>query len=682
MLVPMAKVEIIGPKNLFFEVVERIHADGRLDIEDLTERISHAEIPVDRMEASGGESDIADALDAQQLRVRAILSALHAPAGGVSKARIGSEYDRLWKLERVDLAPEVERVIADMEGRVAGLAAKKTAAESEATVLARYEPILGKIQPLANQLVATGGFDSVALLIDKRYRAGLEQLKVELERITSSQCEMVTAEADENTTAAIVIYSRKYADAVHKFLAVENVNQVRLPQDFQDVPLDTAFSMIRERRLSLPAEIEEIKTEIADLSERWYEKLVAVRDVLADRLEEIAVIPKFGHTDFAFVIDGWLPANEFQAFEKLIRTYFGDEVIVAKVEVTDRDMEDAPVALRNPKWAKPFESLLSYMGMPQYGTFDPTWMLAVFYPLFFGMIVGDMGYGLIMLATVIWMRRKFSDSEGIKIATAVLGPAATSATLFGFIYGEFFGNLLGPKFMDLIKPLYVVSGKLVLTGSLHDTPSGGTLLLPFERTSSEMMMTLLFISLGVGLFQVLLGLGIGVYNGIRTGHKSHVFEKGGIFAFVVGFLILVAGVVGGSALLSPGAKPWVQALGAVVLIGGIFFAFKGGSILGIVESIGALANIASYLRIMAVGLAGAIFAEAVNGIAANMGNPVLGVLVAAPLQALNFIIAAAFSPNIHAVRLNFLEFFGKFYEPSERKYEPFHKSGEEKTDDQ
>ena len=88
---------------------------------------------------------------------------------------------------------------------------------------------------------------------------------------------------------------------------------------------------------------------------------------------------------------------------------------------------------------------------------------------------------------------------------------------------------------------------------------------------------------------------------------------------------------------------------------------------GAIESIGALANIASYARIMAVGLAGAIFADAVNGIGAAMGNPVLGVIIAIPLQVLNFVIAA-FSPNIHAVRLNFLEFFGKFYETGSKEY--------------
>jgi V/A-type H+-transporting ATPase subunit I len=84
----------------------------------------------------------------------------------------------------------------------------------------------------------------------------------------------------------------------------------------------------------------------------------------------------------------------------------------------------------------------------------------------------------------------------------------------------------------------------------------------------------------------------------------------------------------------------------------------------------------SYARIMAVGLAGAIFADAANGMGEALGSPILGILIATPLQALNIVIAA-FSPNIHAIRLNFLEFFGKFYESGSKPYAPFHKTGGE-----
>jgi V/A-type H+/Na+-transporting ATPase subunit I len=319
---------------------------------------------------------------------------------------------------------------------------------------------------------------------------------------------------------------------------------------------------------------------------------------------------------------------------------------------------------------------MGVMGKPKYGTYDPTWMLALFYPLFFGMIVGDIGYGLIMLGTVIWLRMKFPENDGVQLATAVLGPAATSVVIFGFIYGEFFGNLLGPKFVNAIQPIWT------LNGAYHwgyPVPAGASIILPFERTSSQMLIPFLIIAILIGFVQVLLGLIIGIYNGVKTKHWSHVYEKGGIVAFVIGFAVLILMVVFGTLLTANVGSTWalvLQAAAALLLFLGLFYAIKGGSISGGIESILALTHIASYLRIMAVGLAGAIFAEAVNGIAVSMGNPIIGLMLAIPLQVLNFIICA-FTPSIHAVRLNFLEFFGGFFETGSKEYKPFHKTGGE-----
>ena len=357
---------------------------------------------------------------------------------------------------------------------------------------------------------------------------------------------------------------------------------------------------------------------------------------------------------------------------------FGDDVICTQIEISEKDFENAPVAMKNVQWVQPFETLLGMMGKPQYGTYDPTWMLALFYPLFFGMIVGDIGYGLIMLGTVIWLRMKFKDNDGVQLATSVLGPAATSVIAFGFVFGEFFGNLLGPKFGNVIQPIWTLAGSY---GFGYPVPAGAHILLPFERTQGEMLVPFLIIAIVIGLVQVLLGLSIGIYNGIKTKHWSHVYEKGGILAFVAGFVALILMVVFGALLTAKvgGTTALVlQAAAALVLFVGLVYAIRGGSISGGIESILALTHIASYLRIMAVGLAGAIFAEAVNEIAATMGNPVIGLILAIPLQVLNFVICA-FTPNIHAVRLNFLEFFGGFYETGKKDYQPFHKTGGEKS---
>ena len=656
MLVPMAKVEIIGPKNRFMDVVSLLHEHGTLHIEDLTKKIDAGEIPVQHMSVDIGQSGERDRIEDLLIRVRSIIRALHLPGTHVDELTRQKQYLELWRLPALDLAGEVTKVIDEVEERAKTLAQSKSQMEDELALLARYEPILNRIQPLAKQIVTTRNFDSVALLIERRYRGLLDQLKAELDVITHKQCEIVSADVDENSTAAIVVFSKTYSEPVHKFLAMENLNQIRLPSDLQDMPFDQAYSSMHERQVVIPQQLEEVRKELEATSEKWYLRLTTIRDVLTDKLDELSAIPEFGQTGYAFVITGWLPMSDLTKLRTEVQTQFGDDVIVDQLEISEKDMADTPVSMENPAYMKPFQSLLSVYGTPRYGTIDPTWSLFVFYPLFFGMIVGDIGYGLVMLAIVFWLRRRYRESEGIQVATSVLGPAATMVVVFGVLYGEFFGNVFGKGMLNLIQEIHL-----------------GPITLPFERVQSVMVFMILAVA--VGVIQILLGLALGVVNAVRTKNKHHLQERGGILTLILAIFIAVgAGVMATSI---GGAAIWIEIVFAIVALAGFFFAVRGGGVMGGVETIMAFSHMASYIRIMAVGLAGAIFAEAVNGIAAKAGNLVLGALIALVLHALNFVIAA-FSPTIHALRLNFLEFFGNFFETSNTEYSPFHKSGGER----
>jgi len=149
---------------------------------------------------------------------------------------------------------------------------------------------------------------------------------------------------------------------------------------------------------------------------------------------------------------------------------------------------------------------------------------------------------------------------------------------------------------------------------------------------------------------------------------KHVYEKGGMFLFLVSLAML------GATIVAKEAPIYLQYVAALGLFAGAFFAIKGGSVMGGVELIGSISNIMSYIRIMAVGLAGAIFASATNELVVSNGNIVGGIVIGVLLHGLNILIAI-FSPTIHAFRLNFLEFFQKFYETGNQEYRPFHKTG-------
>jgi V/A-type H+-transporting ATPase subunit I len=651
----MAKVEIIGPKNLFFDVVSLIHDQGKLHIEDLTRKIQSGELPLDQMEIYESQQQDQEQMEEMLIRTRAILKALHHEGTPMHQEIRTKEYSRLAKMDSEELAVEIAGVLDEVEDRTSALAASHTAMENEIALLARYEPILQKIQPLANQTVTTGAYESVALLVERRYKGALDQLKQELDKITHRQCEIVTSDVDEDTTAAIIVFSKTHSEAVHKFLAMENVNQIRLPSDLQDMPYDAAYEMLKERRKELPLELKKVAAELQEMSERWQLKLATVRDVLIDRTEEIEAVHKFGRTAYAFVITGWMPVKDVPDLRKEIVSRWGEDIVFTQTEIKESDYSEAPVALHNIKAVEPFQKLLGVYGMPRYGTVDPTMMLFIFYPLFFGMIVGDVGYGLIMLGIVVWLRFKFRENPTVGLATSVLGPAATMVIAFGVVYGEFFGDLLGHRYLGWIQEISVAGVEL-----------------PFERT--HLVIPFMMIAIAVGAVHVLLGLVIGVVNAVRTKHRKHLYEKAGILAFLLGAMVFAGFLIGAEFF-----GEWAMAgqIAFALLAGaGFVFAVRGGGVMGVVETVESVAHIASYIRIMAVGLAGAIFADAVNEIVADAGNVVLGALIAILLHGLNFIIAA-FSPTIHALRLNFLEFFGKFYETGKQQYEPFTKTGGE-----
>lgn len=654
MLVPMARMELIGPKNRFFDVVSLLHEIGTLHIEDLAKKIGSGELPLDQMEVVENQLAEQERMEELLIRLRSIIKALHLPSASIDEVARQKQYLDLWQKDAKQLAAEVTSVIDQVEDRTSSLAQAQFSMEAEIGLLERYEPILQKIQPLAKQIVTTGAFDSVALLVERRYKGALDGLKKELDNITSSQCEIVSTDVDEETTAVIIVFGKKYSEAVHKFLAMENVNQVRLPSEFQDMPFDVAYDQLRQRRADLPTQLDKVRAELESMSNTWYLKLATVRDVLVDKVDEMTAIPKFGQTEYAFVITGWLPVDQVKSFRDRIATDFGPDVIVNQLEIDEKDFEDTPVAMKNPKFAQPSEWVMSYLmgGKPQYGTVDPTMIWTFTFPLIYGMIVGDIGYGVVMLGLILWLRYKFKDRPGAQIATGLLGPAATSAIIFGFLYGEFFG------------------GTFWKLGWIREITIMG-ITLPYNR--EENVYPLIFLALGLGFIQILYGLILGVVNAVRTKHMKHAYIKGGMAGFVAGAVILIIA----GALLSPGMKPIGQMIGAAVMLVGILMSFVFGNIMGFVEWIETVGHLASFIRIMAIGLSDAIFASAINELAAEMPLPVK-IIILLLLHGFHLILAV-FTPTVHALRLNFLEFSGNFYEKSKTDYRPFHKTGGEKS---
>ncbi len=654
MITRMTKVEIIGPKIHFFDCLGVLHHLGVLHIEQVVHRTEEEKTLFTPMIHDPAHAEQLKQLESLSTRVNSTIA--HLPAERIEHSKKEALYKELWRENAVDMAKEIDAAITGMEEQIRNLASEKHNLEMEMSSLSQYEPMLVKIYPLTKQLKTYEGFESIALLVDRKFKAGLNELKDELEKITKKQCELITADLDENTTGAIVVFNRTYGKAVHDFLSLENVTQVRLPPDLAKQPFEDALATVREKTESIPLELEKVKGQLKEISESWYLRLVTIAEILRNKIEEIRLIPKFGETNYAFVIVGWMPKKDIPWCQDTLQKEFSGRVYLHETKLTAHEWEEAPVALSNPKLAKPFEFFYKLVGIPKYGTVDPTFFLTFFFPFLFGMIIGDVGYGLVMLLTAFFLKKKYVGRPFTQTLASIMHLASISTIIWGILFFELFGNL-GEK---IIHAAHIPMPHLELFAGFS---------LPLLRERA--ILPLLVVAIAVGIFHVGIGLIFGIINGIKEHHPKHSFEKAGLFSiFVLGPIILLIGIL---------TKSFLTKIGGLTILLGVGATAYGGSVKGIIEIFGTLSNIFSYARLMALGVAGAILASVSNELAQEIGGiggivaQVLGIFLAVFLHAIN-VVLHGLSASIHSMRLNLLEAFTKFFEPARKVYQPFQRS--------
>ncbi len=646
MILAMSKVQIVGPRRFFYDTLATLHNLGVLHIEDVAKKIPAGEMILRRMEVDEETEARKKELETLQSRINTLLKALEPTEGReISPQERERFYKEYWKATCEMLREEVEKVLSEVESRTKELAEKKARLESELATLRKYQNIMEKIKPLAGQLVALEGFSTVALLIDRKYKGVLDLIREEVGKITKNQFELISADLDEKTTTALLVFNKTYTEAVNAFLWAEKVNQVRLPEEFAEKPFDEAYESMKVRLKELPEKIKEVREELGELSRKWYTQLLAIRDVLTDRCSELSVVHLAGQTDYTFVVEGWIPKKHMKKLTQTLSKEFGDKVVVAELPLSHQEIEEAPVVLENPSWAKPFEEILNLFGLPRYGTVDPTQLLAIFYPLFFGFIIGDVGYGLILVLLSLWAKKKMAKVYFVRVVASMLLLAGVMAIFWGFLFGEAFGDL--PARFHLLREVTI-----------------GGFTIPFER--SHLLMPYLFMAIGIGVAHILLGLVLGIINALREGSRGHLIEKAGfILLLVAAFFIGVSSVK-----ILPLGGP----VGFLLLLASLFLIVRGGGFMGIIHIPSTISNIFSYARLMALGVAGVLLADVANQLSGTVGSIWVGILLALFLHLIN-IVVHSFSSTIHSIRLNVIEFFGKFYESGGRQYKPFKRIG-------
>jgi len=356
--------------------------------------------------------------------------------------------------------------------------------------------------------------------------------------------------------------------------------------------------------------------------------------VITKALLGLAAREMVAATPRSFVVEGWIPAAGFPKLTQALAARFGGRVVVESVAREDWEGESAPVVLQNPRLFRPFETITRMVPLPAYGTIDPTPFVAVFFPMFFGLILGDIGYGLVLAVIALWLRHGGAPGSTRRAVAEVLGAGAAFAVAFGIAFGEFFGDL-GARWFGLHPVL-------------------------LDREHS--LLAFLGLAIAIGAVHIVLGLALGVYNASR-GHPRQAVGKGAslVMVLLIVVVLLAAIEVLPHGFLTPAIIGLLVLFPVLVLAEGI---------IAPIEFLSTLSNILSYARIMALGTASVMMAVVANELAGSVGSVLVGVLFALLFHLVNFALGI-FAPTIHGLRLHYVEFFGKFHSPGGQAYRPF-----------
>ena len=523
------------------------------------------------------------------------------------------------------LARRVRRSIARLGDRASAL-------QEEQAMLERYQGFFGAFESLLRSRALQPGFSAFHVVLRADQADTLPALRQALVDLLGEACEILSRQLSGGETALLLLVPASRAPSVEQLMARSQVQEVPVPSGYGPTLLE-AIPRMRARAVEVPIELEAARREQADLLRTSAGELARARSAVRDRLAQLDALSLTAVTPHTFVLDGWLPAGTESRLVHALDRRFGETVAVETLDRAHWQGQDAPVVLRNPRLFRPFELLTGMLPLPRYGTIDPTPYVAVFFPMFFGLMLGDAGYGALVALLALLLHRRSSPGTPLRAVAEVAGPCALFAIVFGVLFGEYFGDL-GHRWLGL-QPLWL------------------------DR--QEAIVPFLMLTLALGLVHVVLGLVLGVLAGAHS-HPRQAIGRGLSAGMIVLIVVALLGAfeILPHSVLTPAVVALLVAFPILILLEGIVAA---------VELLSAIGHILSYARIMALGTASVMLAMVANRLAGTMGSAVVGALFALLFHLVNFGLGL-FSPTIHALRLHYVEFFGTFYSPGGTRYQP------------
>ena len=602
----MTKISVTGPKSRLEDTIEEIHELGLLHIDNYDGELK-----------TGEPGEEAEELSELLVDIRSVISKL--PNGEYRKQEASVEH--------------VQENFEDIRQKVDRLKSEIEASKRKITDLEEEKDFYRDLKGSGVKLADVRDTESLEVTVSNLKRDSFE------ENVDSDRYDIF-----EGHKASAVVYEKEVSREINSAIQENSREVYSIPQELRSGSPEDAIRAIDSDIEEIRTERADRESELEDVSDEWLPKLKYVENFLTERIEKAEAPLRFATTKRAFIAEGWVPSEAYDVLEERVAEAAEGKVHIQREEFEE---EDAPVKHDNSGPVQSFESLTDLMAVPKYNELDPSAVIFLTFPLFFGFMIGDFGYGLTTLA-VFYAGYKLFEGAADIFKSLMYASFATMA--FGLAFGDAFG--------------FVIFGSHSILAEQFGLEIFSQIPILYHRANH--LGQIFTVSAAIGLVHVNMGYLLGAYNEYsRHGIKEAFLEKGS-------WIMLEAGVA-----------LWYlygMTAGLPVILISIISLYLGEGVEGVVEIPSLMSNVLSYFRIFGVSVAAVSLAAVVNGIA-NTAFAAGGLLGIAG-GTLILVVGHVFNTFIkimegflQGIRLHYVEMFGNFYEGGGKKYAPFGAEG-------